>query len=285
MPLKENKNLFKTILNTTIFLSVLHILQQSFTRFQRHHCMQYASALSYSTLLAIVPITVLLFYISLQTVSFSDSFHQVREQFFQQLLPSSRLHLQDYLNQTTQNIQSFSYLGLSILFLSALWLSTGIERAINHIYQVKQQHRLHYRIPSHIILWLLAPMLMMLSISISTWFTALPYIHGVGDHIPFLSRLLPWCISSFALFLLYYFVPNSKVHYHDAAIAAMFAALLFEGSKWAFSFYITQVAMYEKLYGALASLPIFMLWVWLSWVIVLWGAECCVSLKHQRRQG
>ncbi len=268
---------------TSFFLAVSQILQQTFRRFFHHHCLQYAASLSYSTLLSIVPITALLFFLSLQTELFSSLLNQVREQAFQQLLPTSRLNLEHYLNQTSQNITSFSYLGICILFLSALLLSTGIERSINHIYQVKQQHRFYLRIPTHIILWILAPILMVLSLAISTWFTTLPYFHDMSEHIPSIAHVLPWLISSIALFLLYLFVPNTPVHYHDALCSALFSAMLFEVSKWIFTIYITQLAMYEQLYGALASLPVFMLWVWLSWVIVLWGAELCVSLKHRRR--
>ncbi|MDX8383354.1 MAG: YihY family inner membrane protein [Ghiorsea sp.] len=258
-------------------------LRQTQQRFFQHHCMQYASALSYSTLLAIVPLTALLFLFSLQIDLFSSMFEQVREHLLHQLLPTSRAQVEIYLLQVSHNAQSFSYFGISIIFLSAIWLSTGIESAFNHIWQVKRQHRLYLRIPSHMLLWILAPLFIMTYLSLSTWLATLPYLKGMTGHISNINHLLPWLISSFALFLVYRFVPNTKVLPQSALISALAAGLLIELSKWAFTIYITQFAMYEKLYGALAALPIFMLWVWISWVIVLWGAELCLSIQQEQR--
>jgi len=244
--------------------------------FLRAQGMQFASALSYSTLLSVVPITVLLFYISIQTDLFASLFDQVREQLLTQLLPTSREQVETYLLKTTRNIKSFSYLSLAIVFLSAIWLSLGIERALNHIWQVTTPRTLALRIPAHITLWLITPLLLMSSITLSTWMVSLPYLHGFAQHGTFFSKFLPFIISSVALFLLYFFVPNTKVSLKSAGIAGLTAGLLFEFSKWGFTIYITEYAMYEKLYGALATLPIFMLWVFISWLVVLWGA----SLSH-----
>jgi len=239
--------------------------------------------LSYSTLLSVVPITVLLFYLSLQTDTFSSMFIQVREQFLTQFLPTSRALIESYLLQTTQNIKSFSYLGIALVSLSAIWLSLGIEKALNHVWAVKTPRKLILRIPAHIIIWLISPVLITLSISATTWLISQPYLNDFTKHASTFSYLIPWFISSFALFLIYFFIPNTKVSFQAAWRASLFAGLLFELSKWGFTLYITEVAMYEKLYGALAALPIFMLWVYISWMIVLWGASFCVSLQSEQR--
>ncbi|MDX8387796.1 MAG: YhjD/YihY/BrkB family envelope integrity protein [Ghiorsea sp.] len=249
--------------------------------FQGFHGMQFAAALSYSTLLAVVPMTALLFFLSLQTELFSTMFEQVREQVLLQLLPTSRDYVETYLLQTSQNIKSFSYLGMLIVFVSAIWLSLGIERAFNHIWQVTTPRKLLLRIPAHIIIWLFTPMLIMVSITATTWLISLPYLDDIGLQASKLSYIAPWLISAIALFLLYDFVPNTKVRFWSALWAAAFAGFLFELSKWAFTIYITQVAMYEKLYGALAALPIFMIWVLISWAIILWGASLCVTIQQE----
>lgn len=251
--------------------------------FQHAQGMQFAAALSYSTLLSVVPITILLFFMSMQTEMFSTMFEEVREQLLLQLLPTSRDQVEAYLLQTTKNIKSFSYISISIIFLSAIWLSVGVERALNHFWHVKTPRKLILRIPAHIILWLFTPILIMLSITISTWFASLPYLSDFTEKASQVSHLLPWFISSTALFLLYYFVPNTHVHLKKATLSAMAAGLLFEASKWFFTIYITQYAMYEKLYGALATLPIFMLWIFISWVVILWGASLSVTLQAKQR--
>ncbi|MDX8381071.1 MAG: YhjD/YihY/BrkB family envelope integrity protein [Ghiorsea sp.] len=260
---------------------MLKLLFATHKHFLRAQGMQFASALSYSTLLSVVPITVLLFYISIQTELFSSLFDQVREQLLTQLLPTSREQVESYLLETTKNIKSFSYLSLAIVFLSAIWLSLGVERAFNHIWQITSPRTLVLRIPAHITLWLVTPVLIMLSITLSTWMISLPYIHGFAQYGTFFSKFLPLMISSVAFFLLYFFVPNTQVNLKSAAIAGFSAGLLFEFSKWGFTIYITQYAMYEKLYGALATLPVFMLWVFISWLIILWGASFTHILQKQ----
>ena len=242
--------------------------------------MQYAASLSYSTLLSVVPVSILLFFLSLQTELFSSMFEQVREQLLTQLLPTSREQVEVYLLQTTQNIKSFSYLSMGFILLSAIWLSLGIERAFNHIWHVQTPRKLSLRIPAHITLWVATPMLIAASISLSTWLASLPYLHDISKQASLFSKLLPFLISSTALFLLYFSVPNTSVSLKYAGIAGLCAGLLFELSKGLFTFYITQYAMYEKLYGALATLPIFMLWILISWVIVLWGASLSFVLQQ-----
>jgi len=270
-----------------ILLFYLQVLPRSYQHFLRTQSTQFSASLSYSTLLAIVPLTVFLVYLSLQIEMFSDLFAQAKAQIFTQLLPTSQVSIERYLTQASQNIRSFSYLSLCIIFLSVLWLSLGIEKAFNHIWQVKTPRHLLLRLPAHIILWFIAPFLIIISIMISTWLTSLPYLDSFHQQIPIFSYIMPWATASFALFLLYFFVPNTQVNAKYAFISALFVATLFELSKGLFALYVTKIAMYEKIYGALASLPIFMLWIYLTWLIVLWGVSLNITLQttFQSQQG
>jgi membrane protein len=260
----------------------LSFIKNTQLHFVKNQGLQFAAALSYSTLLSVVPITILLFFISLQTELFSHVFEQVREQLLTQLLPTSREQVEAYLLQTTHNMKSFSYISMAFILLSAIWLSLGIERALNHIWHVKTPRKIILRIPAHITLWLLTPILITASISLSTWMASLPYLHDIPEQISLFSKLLPYFISSSALFLLYFFVPNTSVKLKYAGIAGLSAGLIFEVSKWLFTIYITQYAMYDKLYGALATLPIFMLWILISWIVILWGASLSFVLQHEQ---
>jgi len=260
---------------------MLKILLTSTKHFSHTQGMQFSAALSFSTLLTVVPMTMLLFFISLQVDFFSNMFLEVREQLLTQLLPTSREQIETYLLETTKNIKSFSYLSIGIILLSAIMLSLGVERALNHIWHVGTPRKILLRIPAHITLWLAAPILIMLSLTLSTWLVSLPYLSDFTQQVSFFSKLLPLFVSAVALFVLYFFVPNTQVSFKNAAIASLVAGLLFETSKWGFTIYITQFAMYEKLYGALATLPIFMLWVFISWTVVLWGASLSYTLQKQ----
>lgn len=225
----------------------------------------------------------LLLFFSLQLELFSSMFDEIRERALIQFMPTSREYVESYLLKTSKNIKSFSYFGVGIIFISAIWLSLGIERALNHIWRVKTQRNLILRLATHIMIWVFIPVLIMLSISLTTWFTSLPYLSDLSIHVSKFSHILPWLTSAIALFLLYFFVPNTKVPFKNAVLAAMFAGVLFEISKWGFTVYITKVAMYEKLYGTLAALPVFMIWVFISWAIVLWGATFCATLQSEQR--
>jgi membrane protein len=261
-----------------MLFKIIHKTNKTFIQRQGS---QFAAALSYSTLLSVVPMTVLLFYVSIQVDFLSDLFAQAEEQILSQLIPSSRDQIETYLLETTVNIESFSYISIIIVFLSMLWLSLGIERALNHTWHVQTPRKLMLRIPAHIILWVFLPMLISISITASTWLTTIPYLNDFTSQASFLSKSLPFLATTMALFLLYYFVPNTHSPFMSNVLAAVIAGLLFEMSKWLFALYITKYAMYEKLYGALSSLPVFMLWVFLSWVIILWGAALSYTLQKQ----
>jgi len=290
-------------------------MMMTYKNFMSFHVSQFASGLSYTTLLSIVPLMGLILFFSLQVEAFATVLTQVREQILLQFLPESRGQVEIYLLQTSQNIKSFSYWGIGIISLSVIWLSIGVERALNHIWQVSEPRKLILRIPAHIVLWILAPLLMTLSVTITSWFSSqnwlasltelsstswlatlteltdisptswlssFPYLLELTEQSSKLTLALPWLISSSALILLYYFVPNIKVAFKHACISGFIAGFLFEISKWAFSIYITKIAIYEKLYGALASLPVFMLWIFISWVIVLWGACLCATMQSEQ---
>ncbi len=241
---------------------------------------QLASSLSYSTLLSVVPITAFILYMLLQNEDYSPILHQIINQILHQLLPTGNKQIEAYLLHTAQGVTSFSFISMGIIFFSAIWLSLGVERAINHIWHVQTPRSLKLRVPAHIILWLFSPPLILASITASMWITSLPYLHNFESEISLLSRMLPGAMTFFSLFLLYYIVPNTKVYLKHAFLASLASTMLFELSKWLFTIYITQYAMYEKLYGALATLPIFMLWILISWVIVLWGASLSFVLQQ-----
>ena len=248
-------------------------------RFLESHGVLLATNLSYNTLLAVVPISALLLFLSLQIDYFSSAFGQIREHLLMQLLPTSREQVESYLIATSQNIRSLSYLTISIILLSVVWLSLSIERAVNDLWHVQVPRRLYLRIPTHIILWLLLPMLMALSLTITTWLMTTTQLQTLSTLASTLSYMIPWFITSSALYIMYYFVPNTSIQSKYALISAIFTGLTFELSKYVFTLYINYFAMYDKIYGTLAALPSFMLWLFISWAIILWGITLCITLQ------
>jgi len=129
----------------------------------------------------------------------------------------------------------------------------------------------------------LAPVLIGASITITSYFAALPVLRDVTAHAATLQKapfLIPWVMSSLALATLYMVLPNTRVPFRFAISGGLIAGALFELTKYGFAFYVTELAHYERLYGALGTLPIFLIWLYLTWVVVLMGSEIVFCLQH-----
>jgi len=168
------------------------------------------------------------------------------------------------------------------LFTATALLNT-VEEAFNDIWRIT---RARAWLSTFIVFWAtltLAPILIGASISITSYFTALPIIKYVAQGASLISDvpfLLPWLMSSLSMATLYCVLPNTSVPFRYAAVGGLVAGALFEWTKVGFAFYVTDVANYERLYGALSTLPIFLIWIYLIWVIVLLGSEIAFCMQH-----
>ena len=132
----------------------------------------------------------------------------------------------------------------------------------------------------------LGPILMALSIAVTSYIISLPMLSDTTSFEP-VSKLLkfaPVMVSALAFMLLYSAIPNRPVPVKHALAGGLFAAILFEIAKRAFGYYVTNFPSYEAIYGALAAVPIFLVWLYLSWIVTLLGAEFTYCLSIYRRQ-
>ncbi|RMH61936.1 MAG: YihY family inner membrane protein [Zetaproteobacteria bacterium] len=252
-------------------------------RFVADQCIQRASALAYATLLAIVPLAALGFSMFASFQVFEHMADHIRGIMLEYLLPTSQQAVEQYLGSIADKTTTLSVFGIIGLLLTATALLNTMEEAFNNIWRIT---RARPWLSKFIIFWstlTLAPILIAASITVTSYFAALPVLEHVAQganalkHIPF---VLPWLMSSLAMSLMYTVLPNTTVPLRHALVGGLVAGALFEGSKLAFTFYVTDVANYEKIYGALSTLPIFLIWLYLSWVIVLLGSEIVFCLQH-----
>ncbi len=264
-------------------VTVVQLLLRAGRRFVADQCIQRASALAYASLLAIVPLVVLGVSVFTSFQAFDKVSSYLSHLLLDSLVPTSRLQVQAYLGQVTAKATALSLFGIAGLLLTATALINTMEEAFNHIWRITRARSL---IAKFITFWsvlTLSPILVGLSISITSYFAALPLMEQVSagasamGQVPF---LLPWCISSAAMMSLYMALPNTSVPFRHALIGGMAAGALFELTKYGFTFYVTELAHYEKLYGALGTLPVFLVWLYLVWVVVLLGAEITFCLQH-----
>ncbi len=269
-----------------LFRHSTHLLRFSIRvidRFITDKCIQRASALAYASLLAIVPMVALGFSVFTSFQAFDAMAGSVSDALLSYLLPTSQKAVQDYLGTVTDKTTAISVFGVIGLLFTATALLNTIEEAFNDIWRIT---RARAWLSKFITFWAtltLAPILIGASITITSYFAALPVIKHVAEGASYISQapfLVPWLMSSLAMASLYCVLPNTSVPFRYAAVGGLVAGALFEWAKFGFAFYVTEVANYERLYGALSTLPIFLIWIYLIWVIVLLGSEIAFCLQH-----
>lgn len=243
-----------------------------------------AGYLAYVSLMSLVPLLVVMFSVMTAFPLFSEVRVGLESFVYRNFLPTSSELIQGHISGFVNNASKMPILALSFLFIFAMLLMSAIDKSINHIWQVKIKRRW---ITSFSIYWLvltLGPILASLSIALSSYLLSwVPVTIEDGTSI---GRawffLLPFFVSLVAFYFLYLAVPNTNVSMKYAIVGAAFSALLFEVAKKAFAFYVLALPSYQAIYGALATIPILFLWVYLSWLIVLTGVVLTVVLQKQK---
>jgi membrane protein len=242
-----------------------------------------ASSLSFTTLLAIVPLVTVAFAFVARFPIFEDWLKALEQFLLRHLLPFSaasevRLHIVTFADQAAQ------LTGVSILVItvSAMLAVATVEREINTIWGIRRGRSLPKRIVVYAIGLTAGPVLLGASISLTTWLVVhslavVPIRKTLGVQI---ASTLPFLFATAGLTLLYKGVPARHVALLPALLAGALAAAAFEAAKQAFAWYLRSISTYEVVYGALAVLPIFLLWIYLCWTIILAGAAVCATLAE-----
>ncbi|MDX8401624.1 MAG: YihY family inner membrane protein, partial [Mariprofundaceae bacterium] len=252
-------------------------------RFVADKCIQRASALAYASLLAIVPLVALGFSVFSGFQFFEEAATRIRDALLEYLVPASRETIEAYLATIADRSAALPVFGVIGLLVTATALLNTVEEAFNAIWRITRARPWLSKFITFWAILTLAPLLIGASLTITSYFAALPVVKDVAagavrlGELPF---LLPWLMSSLALAVMYVVLPNTSVPARHAFVGGMVAGALFELTKFGFAFYVTDVANYQRIYGALSTLPIFLIWLYLAWVVVLIGAETTFCLHH-----
>ncbi len=255
-------------------------------RFSEDRCLQVASSLTFTTLLAIVPIvTVALTLISAFPV-FRELIELVQQFLVKNMLPESAEVVAVYTRQFTENAAKLTTVGIVFLFVTAMIVLMTIDRAFNQIWRVPRPRTTVQRVFIYWALLTIGPILIGASLSLTSWLVSLSF--GLVKDVPYagfvLLKIVPMLLTGFACTLLFITVPNRRVLVRDALSGGFLAALGFEAMKQGFALYLTQFATYKLVYGAFASVPIFLLWIYLSWLVVLFGAVSAAVMPEWRER-
>ena len=251
-------------------------------RFVRHEAPQNAAALTYTTLLSLVPLMAVTFAV-FSAFPVADRVYQMIQDFvFQNFVPTSGELVQQHLSEFSSKASRLTGTGAAFLVIVALLMMANIDRSLNAIWEVKTERSFAGKFLIYWAVLSLGPLLIGASVLATSYLISLPILSeaassGVGRQ---LLRLTPVVISAVAFTMMYAVVPNRRIRLKHALVGGVFAAVLFELAKHGFGFYITQFPTYEAIYGALATIPIFLVWLYLSWMVVLLGAEVthCLSI-------
>ena len=199
---------------------------------------------------------------------------------FKNFVPTLGEAIQGYLVRFVENATKMTSLGLVVLFLVALLLISSIDHTLNHIWRVRKNRR---KLVSFSIYWVvltLGPVLIGTSLLTTSYLLSLT---GFEENTQLAVRklflaFLPYLASFSSFLLIYLLVPHTRVHFWSALSGAMIASVLFEISKSAFALYFIHFPVYKDIYGALAIIPLLFVWVFISWVVILVGAQVAASL-------
>ncbi|MCU1716760.1 YihY family inner membrane protein [Pseudomonas sp. 5P_3.1_Bac2] len=239
-----------------------------------------AAALTYTTLFAVVPMMTVTFSMLSAIPAFQDTGEQIQNFIFRNFVPSAGEALQQHLHDFTTQARHLTWIGVAFLAVTAFWMLLTVEKTFNAIWRVRRSRR---GVSSFLLYWAilsLGPLLLGGGFAISTYITSLSILSGPDALIggKTLLKFAPLLFSVAAFTLLYATVPNAQVPVRHAFWGGLFAAILFEVAKTLFGLYVRLFPGYQLIYGAFATVPLFLLWIYVSWIIVLLGAELVCNL-------
>lgn len=258
------------------WLTVLQFLLIVLRNAWRNQSFLRASALAFTTLLALVPLLAILFAL-LKGLGVQN---QVAPFLLAQLSAGSQevaARIINYIDNT--NMASLGWIGFAGLIFTVIMLLDSVEEAFNEIWLVKETRTLSIKLGGYLVLIICTPLLIFIALSMTTFlegqsafYWLLKNVH-LGNSLPDFLYIIPQLVVWAALTFLYMVVPNTKVNFGAALRGAFLAATLWQLAQWFYIHFQLGVAKNNIIYGTMAALPTFMLWIYVSWLILLFGVE------------
>ncbi|MFW5488651.1 MAG: YhjD/YihY/BrkB family envelope integrity protein [Desulfovibrio sp.] len=265
------------------FFRLLYIVAHGFLR---DKCLLRAAALSYTTVLSIAPFLAVAF-------SISKALGLQNTEYIRSLLmraSAGRAAMVDqiltYVDQT--NVKTLGTLGLVILLFSVISLMGTIESAFNDIWGIKKGRRMWRKFTDFFSVTLICPVFVLAGVSLTVSLENDSLVQSLLDITAFnylhlgIIKIAPYIMIGLALTVLYVFIPNTKVKIVPAVVGGIFAALLWQSAQWAYITYQIGASNYNAIYGSFAQFPLFLVWLYISWSIVLLGSEIGYAIQHAK---
>ena len=283
----ESRSVVPAAFSKKLCAHVLHVARRMVRGFFAHNCLIGASALSYSTILSFLPLTAIVLVIFSSVPALGD----MKDRFLSALLMNFAPQVGDSAIQwfefAANNATKTTIIGVIAFVVTSIMLLATIEDQLDGIWEVKTPRTWGQRITAYWLVLTLGPLLLGGALTLSSYVehfisetgphgTAHPSAHAWYDII---SIFIPGILEFVSLAFLYCVIPNTHVRWREGIAGALAAALALEGLKWGFGIYILEISSYNLIYGATAGLPIFLLWMYVFWLVVLLGAEFAAALS------
>ena len=271
----------------SFFLTQLRVVILSLRGFSEKKCSFRASALTFFSLLSIVPVVAILF-----AVARGFGFQMVVQDYILEKLqhhPDIAENIINFANSYLETTKggAIAIIGIVVLLWTVIKLLSNVEISFNDIWGVKKQRSIGNRISNYLAVILICPVLLIVSSSLTVFISAkiaalsqnIALAQTIGPAIFFAFRLSPYCLVWLLFIFIYFSIPNTRVNFKSALFGGLVAGTVYQITQFIYIKFQIGVTNFNAIYGSFAALPLFLVWVQVSWLIVLLGAE--ISFAYQ----
>ncbi len=252
--------------------TIVSFFKTLFVTFDNLCLMTKASALTYTTLLSLVP----LMAVSLAMLSAFPVFdviqNKIQNFIFDNFVPASGEVVQTYLKKFADQAASLSVFSILFLLTTVILLFYSVKTTFNDIWGVSIRHRSIWAIVSYWLIISLIPIIVSFSLLLLSYTVSLPIVaklaHNAGISLVFI-KMAPFLLGAAAFTFLYIVIPSCKVPFRIGLVSGLLAATLFEFAKKGFALYVSFIPTYDLIYGTMAAIPLFLIWLYVCWVLTL----------------
>ncbi|MEZ5331560.1 MAG: YihY family inner membrane protein [Thermoanaerobaculia bacterium] len=264
---------------------LLQFLRYLARRFWEDDCPASAAHLAYSTLLALVPLTAVALSLLAVSPVFQEASETLQAFVFRHFVPASGEVVRRWVVEFAAQAAKLPIFGLLGLVVTGLLLMTQVERALNRIWRVPASRSWRRRLTGYWAIVTAGPLLIASLLVISSQLVSLPGMSALlrwAAPAAALVALAPAALTFVAVCLTYWLAPNTSVPWRPVVAGALVATVLIEITKTGFAAYIGHYTSYRAIYGAMAAVPVFLVWLYVAWLWVLLGASFAAAVATFR---
>lgn len=251
-------------------------------RFEADRCRESAGSLTYTTLFAIVPMLTVFLVIVSSIKALEPARQQMQTWIYSNFLPKTSIAFDKALNAFTENSSNLTIIGILFLFFTTVMMLSSIELAFNRIWRVRQARGGIVGFMRYWTIISLGPIILgtafVLSSTVASMNLLSNTVAGYQFDFAYVLLFISFALTCLGFSLLYWTIPNRSVPIKSAVIAGVFSGVVFELLKHLFGFIMSNFTSYQLVYGAFAALPIFLLWIYTSWLVVLLGVQISYAI-------